>query len=80
MVAVVVTGATGPLPHRRTGAGVESPPMTLWMLALAFLLLCGCLVATFRRSNWTWIGAVGCVALTLLIYVLLSDVAIGVSL
>lgn len=80
MVAVGVTGAIGPLAHIRTDAGVKSPPMTLWMLALAFLLMCGCLAATFRRSNGTWIVAVVCVALTLLIYVLLSDVAIGVSL
>ena len=54
--------------------------MTLWLLALAFLLMCGCLAATFRRVNRTWIAAVGCVALTMLIYVLLSDVPIGVSL
>ena len=54
--------------------------MTLWLLALAFLLMCGCLVAALRRARWTPVAAVVCVALTLLIYVLLSDVPIGVSL
>ncbi|MFM9033000.1 MAG: hypothetical protein ACKOQ4_01690 [Mycobacterium sp.] len=54
--------------------------MTLWLLALAFLLMCGCLAAALRRVGRTWIAAVVCVALTLLIYVLLSDVGIGVSL
>lgn len=54
--------------------------MTLWLLALAFLLMCGCLAAAVRQMLWTWIAAVVCVSLTLLIYVLLSDVPIGVSL
>lgn len=54
--------------------------MTLWLLALAFLLMCGCLAATWRGVSRAWIGAVVVVALTVLIYVLLSDVAIGVSL
>ena len=54
--------------------------MTLWLLALAFLLICGCLVAAYRRMRAAWIAAVVCVALTLLIDVLLSDVPIGVSL
>lgn len=54
--------------------------MTLWLLALAFLLMCGCLAAALRQSSRTWIAALVTVALTLLIYVLLSDVPIGVSL
>lgn len=54
--------------------------MTLWLLALSFLLMSGCLVAALRRVGRTWIAAVLCVSLTLLIYILLSDVAIGVSL
>lgn len=54
--------------------------MTLWLLALAFLLMSACLAAALRRVSWTWIAAVACVSLTLLIYVLLSDVEIGVSL
>jgi lipopolysaccharide export LptBFGC system permease protein LptF len=54
--------------------------MTLWLLALAFLLMCGCLAATLQRVSRAWIVAVVCVILTLVIYVLLSDVAIGVSL
>lgn len=54
--------------------------MTLWLTALAFVLMSACLTAAILRKSWTWIPAVGCVALTLLIYVLLSDVAIGVSL
>lgn len=54
--------------------------MTLWLTALAFLLMSTCLAATLRRASWTWIAALGCVSLTLLIYILLSDVAIGVSL
>lgn len=54
--------------------------MTLWLTACAFLLMSGCLGATMLRKTWTWIPAVGCVSLTILIYILLSDVAIGVSL
>ncbi len=54
--------------------------MTLWLLACAFLLMSGCLAATWRGVSRTWIAAVVCVFLTLLIYVLLSDVEIGVSL
>jgi len=54
--------------------------MTLWLLAVAFLLMSGSLIAALRRASGTWIAGLGCVALTVLIYVLLSDVAIGVSL
>ncbi|MCB0925489.1 MAG: hypothetical protein KDB50_13250 [Mycobacterium sp.] len=54
--------------------------MTLWLLAVAFLLMSGCLVGALRQVGRTWIAAVVCVWLTVLIYVLLSDVAIGVSL
>ncbi|MGD9620216.1 MAG: hypothetical protein AB7G47_09020 [Mycolicibacterium sp.] len=39
-----------------------------------------CLAATLLRASWTWVPAAACVALTILIYILLSDVAIGVSL
>ena len=53
--------------------------MTLWLLALSFLLMSGCLGAAVRRVGRTWIAAVVCVSLTLLIYVLLSDVSIGVK-
>lgn len=62
------------------GCGPIVRVMTLWLLACAFLLMCGCLAATWRRANRTWMAAVACVSLTLLIYVLLSDVPIGVSL
>lgn len=54
--------------------------MTLWLTAAAFILMSACLAATILRANWTWIAAVVCVSLTILIYILLSDVAIGVSL
>lgn len=54
--------------------------MTLWLLALAFAIMTGCLIAALLRKSWTPVPAVVCVLLTLLIYVLLSDVAIGVSL
>ncbi len=54
--------------------------MTLWLTAVGFLLMCACLAATILRAGWTWIAALACVLLTLVIYVLLSDVAIGVSL
>ena len=55
-------------------------PVTLWLTALAFALVGTCLLAVILRQSWTWIAAVACVFLTLLIYVLLSDVPIGVSL
>lgn len=54
--------------------------VTLWLTALAFALMSTCLVATVLRQSWTTIAAVVCVALTLLILALLSDVPIGVSL
>jgi len=95
MVAVVAAGLPGPSDRQagrrrrpyssitdRTGewADKEGEAVTLWLLTIAFLLMSGCLAAALRRVGGTWIAAVCCVALTLLIYVLLSDVAIGVSL